>query len=546
MTLNYFQPRTSFGGFPGGPGTARPREEEGHHHSLPRSRREPGLDLTDPSEASERSSASGDNDLSIPIRVVHEKPRPRYGQHSNTTELPAKAAAAAGTESPRLERAHSEPPGKFKQRLNICNPSAYTTIPEYGESDSARPTPRSRPSNFSQTPIKTSASAPSVPGSSHNFAESQHQSQPAPPPRRSPPRTAGMAGQGQGGQAGNVRHIPIFIEGRSEPLQPASQPGELPFSKPSDYYPPGVQRVRSHEEPGQGLEPTTPLGPPPGPIPMGYTAPAEPTTPLGPPPGPIPMGYTPSDSLRPPAPAGEPTTPVGPPPGPIPMGYLPSQEAQQLPQPAEALEAPAPPAPPPVPPVPPVPPLRIRTPPQSEQPPAKQEPYRKPSAEKPGLHDREHRKVSDSSEQRKDPLANVIPIKIEPARPESPRPRNSPRAASQEPPPPPTPANPKIAKLDKIKDDVEGLMEKIENFKGSKTDKEYLYLDEMLTRHLISLDGIDPEGDLEIRQLRKGSIKSVNRCLSLLDRKVSDVTGDAEDNNEVLAQLAEQSDKKTS
>jgi len=35
-----------------------------------------------------------------------------------------------------------------------------------------------------------------------------------------------MAGQGQGGQAGNVRHIPIFIEGRSEPLQPASQPGE--------------------------------------------------------------------------------------------------------------------------------------------------------------------------------------------------------------------------------------------------------------------------------------------------------------------------------
>ena len=89
-------------------------------------------------------------------------------------------------------------------------------------------------------------------------------------------------------------------------------------------------------------------------------------------------------------------------------------------------------------------------------------------------------------------------------------------------------------------------MDKIEKFKGSKTDKEYLYLDEMLTRHLISLDGIDPEGELEIRQLRKESIKSVNRCLSLLDRKVSDVTGDAEDNNQVLSQLAEKSDKKTS
>ena len=89
-------------------------------------------------------------------------------------------------------------------------------------------------------------------------------------------------------------------------------------------------------------------------------------------------------------------------------------------------------------------------------------------------------------------------------------------------------------------------MEKIEKFTGSKTDKEYLYLDEMLTRHLISLDRIDPEGELEIRQLRKESIKSVNRCLSLLDRKVSDVTGDAEDNNQVLSQLAEKSDKKTS
>ena len=91
------------------------------------------------------------------------------------------------------------------------------------------------------------------------------------------------------------------------------------------------------------------------------------------------------------------------------------------------------------------------------------------------------------------------------------------------------------------------LMEKIEKFDGSKTDKEYLYLDEMLTRHLISLDGIDPEGQLEIRQLRKESIKSVNRCLSLLDRKVSEVTGgDAEHNNQVLSELAEKSDTKNS
>ena len=541
LTGDYFQPRTSFGGFPSGPDVPG-------HHSLPRSRREPGSDQIDQS----------DPDQSIPIRVIHEKPRPRYGQaqHSNTTELPAKAAA--GNESPRLERAHSEPPGKFKQRLNISNPSAYSTIPEYGEGEPGRAQTRSRPSNFNinlepSNPIKTSASAPSVPS---------QESQPAPPPRRSPPRAGAMAGQGAGG-GGNVRHIPIFVEGRQEPIfnqnQSGQQPGELPFSKPSDYYPPGVLRVNS-----EGEEPTTPLGPPPGPVPMGYTphqhslqptpAPAEPTTPLGPPLGPIPMGYIsqPGDSLKPQQNPQEPTTPQGPPPGPIPMGFLPSQEGESV----SADDARVPP---------PVPPQRNRS--QAQQTPvsceeqqtaaAKQEIARKPSGELPAAAENNKRKESESSDNRKDPQVNVIPIKIDQSRPESPRPPNQeaglkanmnpapvPPAKTEAPPPP---ANPKIAKLDKIKDEVEMLMEKIEKFDGSKTDKEYLYLDEMLTRHLISLDGIDPEGQLEIRQLRKESIKSVNRCLSLLDRKVSEVTGgDAEHNNQVLSELAEKSDTKNS
>jgi hypothetical protein len=32
-------------------------------------------------------------------------------------------------------------------------------------------------------------------------------------------------------------------------------------------------------------------------------------------------------------------------------------------------------------------------------------------------------------------------------------------------------------------------------------------------------DGIEPEGQSEIRQMRKESIKSVNMCLSLLDER---------------------------
>merc|ERR1719458_2457100 len=98
-------------------------------------------------------------------------------------------------------------------------------------------------------------------------------------------------------------------------------------------------------------------------------------------------------------------------------------------------------------------------------------------------------------------------------------------------------------KLAKIQEDVESLTNEIKNFNGSKDTKEYRFLEEMLTRQLLALDGIEPNGDTEIRTIRKESINSVNRCLSLLDRKVSDVSAD---NDQILSELAEQSlgDKK--
>jgi hypothetical protein len=164
----------------------------------------------------------------------------------------------------------------------------------------------------------------------------------------------------------------------------------------------------------------------------------------------------------------------------------------------------------------------------------------------------------------KEPVINIIPINVDhpQSAPEDPKttfeektnadlnPNVGSRGPSLEPQATPakspTPArssqqpeqpvkDPKIAKLDKIKEEVEILMEKISNFKGTKQDKEYLYLDEMLTRHLIALDGIEPEGQQEIRQIRKESIKSVNRCLSLLDAKVNESL--PENNNKILSEL---------
>lgn len=79
-----------------------------------------------------------------------------------------------------------------------------------------------------------------------------------------------------------------------------------------------------------------------------------------------------------------------------------------------------------------------------------------------------------------------------------------------------------LNKLDTIRQEVEKLGERIQNFKGSRAEKEYLYLDDMLTKQLIALDGIDTAGKEEIRQLRKDSIAFVNSCLTRLDEKATE------------------------
>merc|ERR1719245_2612480 len=75
-------------------------------------------------EGSDQSSSGFPEQESIPIKVVHERGpvvRHKYNTARNTTELPAKASTG-GSESPRLERAASEPPNKFAQRLNLSKP----------------------------------------------------------------------------------------------------------------------------------------------------------------------------------------------------------------------------------------------------------------------------------------------------------------------------------------------------------------------------------------------------------------------------------------
>lgn len=64
------------------------------------------------------------------------------------------------------------------------------------------------------------------------------------------------------------------------------------------------------------------------------------------------------------------------------------------------------------------------------------------------------------------------------------------------------------------------MAEQVKQYNGiSRTDKEYIYLDEMLTRELIKLDDIETEGRDNVRQARKNAIKSIQETISLLESK---------------------------
>ena len=61
----------------------------------------------------------------------------------------------------------------------------------------------------------------------------------------------------------------------------------------------------------------------------------------------------------------------------------------------------------------------------------------------------------------------------------------------------------------------------VEQLSGAeKTSKQYRYLEEMLTRLLLRLDGVDAAGSERIRTMRKDAIVSIQAILDQLELKV--------------------------
>jgi hypothetical protein len=111
-------------------------------------------------------------------------------------------------------------------------------------------------------------------------------------------------------------------------------------------------------------------------------------------------------------------------------------------------------------------------------------------------------------------------------------PAEQPPPAPQPPPPPPKPKDP-MERIQEVKEEVESLSNSVQQYSGkSRTDKEYLFLDEMLTRNLIKLDTIEVEGNDKLRTARKDVIKSIQKAIALLENKVPTAeSGDKETHN---------------
>ncbi|XP_043500047.1 BAG domain-containing protein Samui-like isoform X1 [Polistes fuscatus] len=71
-----------------------------------------------------------------------------------------------------------------------------------------------------------------------------------------------------------------------------------------------------------------------------------------------------------------------------------------------------------------------------------------------------------------------------------------------------------------VQKEVDSLAEQVKQYTGnSRKDKQYMFLDEMLTRELIKLDDIETEGRENVRQARKNAIRTIQETISLLESK---------------------------
>ncbi|XP_064209869.1 BAG family molecular chaperone regulator 4 isoform X2 [Anguilla rostrata] len=99
-----------------------------------------------------------------------------------------------------------------------------------------------------------------------------------------------------------------------------------------------------------------------------------------------------------------------------------------------------------------------------------------------------------------------------------------PKPSQGEPPPsapggPPLSENPSLARVQQVLARVWLLQEDVDEFVGHKTDKNYRYLEELLTKELLELDSVETNGQEAVRQARKEAVQKIQGILDRLERK---------------------------
>lgn len=98
------------------------------------------------------------------------------------------------------------------------------------------------------------------------------------------------------------------------------------------------------------------------------------------------------------------------------------------------------------------------------------------------------------------------------APPEAPPLKVEPEQAAQ------CPVHPGLAKVQQIVARVAKLEQEVKCFDGKKNDKKYLLLEELLTKELLALDSVDPEGRADVRQARRDGVRHVQTILEELEQ----------------------------
>lgn len=80
------------------------------------------------------------------------------------------------------------------------------------------------------------------------------------------------------------------------------------------------------------------------------------------------------------------------------------------------------------------------------------------------------------------------------------------------------PVHPGLAKVQQIVERVAKLEQEVKCFDGKKNDKKYLLLEELLTKELLALDSVDPEGRADVRQARRDGVRRVQTILEELEQ----------------------------